>query len=181
MSHRSCPSRFYRNGKNTGLEWNEDAPDPEEDEEQADKSSSPPKLSKSYSADTIKTVDLFDERNIPYELIVRLLENICVWNPVYSSLPTAILIFMPGMNEIRRLHEMLSEHSTFGVEHVYRIYPLHSTISSENQSAVFDIPPSGVRKIVIGMWRSSIYCTMLRYDRLATNIAETGKSTVSFL
>ncbi|EEB87124.1 hypothetical protein MPER_15655, partial [Moniliophthora perniciosa FA553] len=37
------------------------------------------------------------------------------------------------------------------------VYPLHSALSSENQSAVFDIPPPGIRKIVI-----------------ATNIAETG-------
>ena len=34
---------------------------------------------------------------------------------------------------------------------------MHSVLSSDNQSAAFDIPPSGVRKIVI-----------------ATNIAETG-------
>ena len=70
--------RFYRSGKNPGLEWNEDAPDPEDDEEQTDTSRSPPKLGKRYSADTIKTVDLFDERNIPYELLIRLLEYICL-------------------------------------------------------------------------------------------------------
>ena len=39
----------------------------------------------------------------------------------------------------------------------YRIIALHSILSSQDQSLAFDIPPSGMRKIVI-----------------ATNIAETG-------
>jgi len=37
------------------------------------------------------------------------------------------------------------------------VYPLHSTLSTAEQIAIFDIPPEGVRKIVI-----------------ATNIAETS-------
>lgn len=45
---------------------------------------------------------------------------------------------------------MLLEHPYFGSE-AFRIFPLHSTISSESQSLVFEIPPPGVRKIVIGM------------------------------
>jgi len=64
---------------------------------------------------------------------------------------------MPGMGEIRRLNDLLNEHTRFGAENEFKIYPLHSTLSSENQGAVFDIPPAGVRKIVI-----------------STNIAETG-------
>ncbi|KAF8337940.1 P-loop containing nucleoside triphosphate hydrolase protein [Cantharellus anzutake] len=150
-------ARFNRHDRGAGFEWTEDSPDPEDDEEGTSTSASPLKLEKRYSSETKKTVDLFDERNIPYELIIRLLERICLQDPNYAHYSAAILVFMPGMNEIRRLLEMLSEHDEFGVEEFYRVYPLHSTISSENQSAVFDIPPPGVRKIVI-----------------ATNIAETG-------
>ncbi len=67
---------------------------------------------------------------------------------------------------------MLTEHPSFGGPN-FRIYPLHSTLSSENQGAVFDIPPSHVRKIVIG---ESCICLDLRQIHMfsATNIAETG-------
>jgi len=64
---------------------------------------------------------------------------------------SAILVFLPGLGEIRRLHDALQEHPHFGSEDEFVIYPLHSTTSSENQGAVFDIPPAGIRKIVIGV------------------------------
>jgi ATP-dependent RNA helicase DHX29 len=55
------------------------------------------------------------------------------------------------------MNDTLLEHPMFGDHTRFRILPLHSTVSSENQSAVFDVPGPGMRKIVI-----------------ATNIAETG-------
>lgn len=57
---------------------------------------------------------------------------------------------MPGLGEIRRLHELLMDHTLFSSEELYTIYPLHSTIASDQQAAVFNIPPPGIRKIVIG-------------------------------
>ena len=42
-------------------------------------------------------------------------------------------------------------------ESKYRVYPLHSSLSTAEQKAIFDVPPAGVRKVVI-----------------ATNIAETS-------
>ena len=113
-------------------------------------SSEPVKLGKRYSPSTIATVKLFDEKLIPYDLIVRLMEDVC-FGSQYTAFSTAILIFMPGIGEIRRLNDMLTEHPAFGDDEVFRLYPLHSTLSSENQGAVFDIPPFGVRKIVIGI------------------------------
>lgn len=115
------------------------------------------RLEKRYSHQTINTVNLLDERAIPYELILRLLERLCFEDNESHHFSAAVLIFMPGLGEIRRMNDLLTEHHTFGDENSFRLYPLHSTLSSENQSAVFDIPPQGVRKIVI-----------------ATNIAETG-------
>lgn len=127
------------------LEWEENA-DESDDEDSAQ---DPSKLSSTrYSAQTVSTVNLLDSRQIPYELIVRLLERVCFEDPALQPFSAAVLVFMPGLAEIRKLNDMLSGHQEFG-RGVFKIYPLHSTISSEGQSAVFDIPPEGVRKIVI--------------------------------
>ncbi|KAF8216088.1 P-loop containing nucleoside triphosphate hydrolase protein [Mycena galopus ATCC 62051] len=150
---RRLHDKFYR-GKNR-TDWSEDvAAVGDEDEE--DPVQENVKLEKRYSAQTTATINLLDERLVPYELIVRLLERICFEDTEYGAYSAAILIFMPGMGEIRRLNDILMEHPSFG-ENDFRIHPLHSTLSSENQGAVFDIPPPHIRKIVI-----------------ATNIAETG-------
>lgn len=144
------------------FEWDEDTVYGNDDEETLvdgghQISSQPMRLEKRYSYQTINTVNLLDERAIPYELILRLLERLCFEDKESHHFSAAVLIFMPGLGEIRRMNDLLTEHHTFGDENSFRLYPLHSTLSSENQSAVFDIPPQGVRKIVI-----------------ATNIAETG-------
>ena len=111
-------------------------------------------MAKTYSPSTISSIKLFDERLIPYELIIRLMEEVC-FGHAYHQYSSAILVFMPGIGEIRRLNDMIAEHPSFNQENDFRVYPLHSTLSSENQSAVFDIPPPGVRKIVIGMSSTS--------------------------
>ncbi|KAH9835693.1 P-loop containing nucleoside triphosphate hydrolase protein [Rhodofomes roseus] len=135
-------------------EWSEDAiPADDDDDDTQEKV----KLEKRYSTLTANTINLLDERLVPFDLIIRLLERICLEDPAYAAYSSAVLIFMPGMGEIRRLNDLLMEHDAFSSEDRFRIYPLHSTISSEQQGAVFDIPPPGIRKIVI-----------------ATNIAETG-------
>ncbi|KAF9512352.1 hypothetical protein BS47DRAFT_1330374 [Hydnum rufescens UP504] len=149
--------RFHRNGKQPVLEWTEDSALQDDEDDGSDPTTVVPKFEKRYSQTTGNTINLLDERLIPYDLIMKLLERICFHDIQYIPYSGAVLIFMPGMNEIRRLHETLSEHELFGSSDAFRIYPLHSTISSENQGAVFDLPPPGVRKIVI-----------------ATNIAETG-------
>lgn len=107
------------------------------------------KLEQKYSSSTVSTMGMLDERQIPFELIVRLLETICFEDETYIAFSAAILVFLPGLGEIRRLNDMLGDHPFFGSD-AFRIYALHSTISNENQSAAFDIPPPGVRKIVIG-------------------------------
>lgn len=109
------------------------------------------KLEKRYSAKTATTINLLDERQIPYDLILRLLECICFEDDLLTQHSAAILIFMPGMGEIRRMNDILAEHKRFGSEAEFVIHPLHSTVSSESQGAVFDIPRRGVRKIVIGI------------------------------
>lgn len=114
-------------------------------------------LEKRYSQSTRDTIALLDERQIPYELIIRLLERLCFEDATLFEYSRAILVFVPGLAEIRRLHDMLSDHALFGVEEEYQIFPLHSTMTNEQQSSVFELLPLSTRKIVI-----------------STNIAETG-------
>lgn len=141
------------------LEWAEE-PALEEGEE-GDTTTPPSNLdpkqlsSTMYSPSTVDTINLLDPKQIPFDLVVKLLEQLCIVEE--SPYAQAILVFLPGINEIRKLNELLQDHKDFGQAQKYKIYPLHSTISSDNQGAVFEIPPAGTRKIV-----------------LSTNIAETG-------
>lgn len=107
-----------------------------------------------YSPKTIRTLSQFDEYGIDYDLIVKLLEAVA-YNPVYSKFSQAVLVFLPGIAEIRQLNDALVSHRSFAQG--WLVYPLHSSFSSEEQQAAFQVPPPGMRKIV-----------------LATNIAETG-------
>ena len=92
-----------------------------------------------------------DEEKINLELIEALVSLIA--NEYEDG---AILIFLPGMAEIRGLHEMLLCELP-DVDTKFVLVPLHSTLSSEEQKRTFATPPPGVRKVV-----------------MATNIAETS-------
>ena len=142
----SAQDKYYR-GKNRA-DWAEDSAIVEDEDDEEVQATI--KLEKRYSPTTTATINLLDERLIPYDLILRLLERICFEDSSHLSYSSAILIFMPGLAEIRRMNDLLMDHPSFGSNDDFRIYPLHSTLSSENQSAVFDVPPHGIRKIVIG-------------------------------
>ena len=125
----------------------------DEEEITSEKSGIPSKLP-GYSPATRNVLSTYDEYAIDYDLIVRLIESVA-YDPQLSRYSSAVLVFLPGIAEIRQLNDLLAGHQSFGSN--WLIYPLHSTISSEDQQAAFQLPPPGVRKIVI-----------------ATNIAETG-------
>ena len=107
-----------------------------------------------YSKRTRTALASYDEYRIDHGLIVKVLETVA-YHAEYWNFSQAILIFVPGIQEIRQLNDMLVSHPSFSQG--WRIYPLHSSFASEDQQAAFEIPPNGIRKIVI-----------------ATNIAETG-------
>ncbi|KAI9811170.1 MAG: hypothetical protein M1827_005621 [Pycnora praestabilis] len=109
---------------------------------------------RAYSSKTRNTLAQFDEYRIDYGLVVALIEKIAT-DYCYDQYSKAILIFLPGIAEIRQLNDMLVGHPS--LSHGWYIYPLHSTIASEEQERAFLVPPEGTRKIII-----------------ATNIAETG-------
>ncbi|APA12621.1 hypothetical protein sscle_09g073910 [Sclerotinia sclerotiorum 1980 UF-70] len=112
------------------------------------------KALRGYSNKTRNTIAQFDEYRIEFDLVTQLIAKIASDDRLvmYSK---AILVFLPGIAEIRTLNDMLCGHPAFSSD--WYIYPLHSTIASEDQEAAFLVPPPGIRKIV-----------------LATNIAETG-------
>lgn len=107
-----------------------------------------------YSAKTRSVLANLNEHRISYDLILQLLKTIATVD-AYASYSKAILVFLPGIAEIRRLSDMLTGDYSFSQG--WYIYPLHSTIATEEQERAFLLPPAGIRKIV-----------------LATNIAETG-------
>lgn len=67
----------------------------------------------------------------------------------------AILIFLPGFAEIDQLVKALQRHARIG--RGARVFPLHSSLPSNQQKSIFQRMPPGVRKIVV-----------------STNIAETS-------
>ncbi len=102
-----------------------------------------------YEPNVIKTLITIDESVINTSLIVRLVSRICS-DPQQG----AVLVFVPGIAEIRDIVELLSQSLDPSTT---RVLPLHSLLSTTEQQRVFEIPPLTVRKIVVG-----------------TNIAETS-------
>ena len=135
-------------GKNTP-EWSEETAGANLSDHDDEAAPRDVKLGTRYSPKTVSTINLLDERVIPYDLIMRLLESVC-FEPAYAKYSPAILVFLPGIAEIRRLNDLIAEHAVFGSSYDFVIYLLHSSISSENQSAVFEVPPPGIRKLVLG-------------------------------
>lgn len=105
-----------------------------------------------YSDSTIEALEKLDnEDKIDLELILALIRNI-----VNTDEEGAILVFLPGWDNISSLHDLLMAQQMFRSDR-FVIIPLHSLMPTVNQTQVFKKPPPGVRKIVI-----------------ATNIAETS-------
>ena len=95
------------------------------------------------------------EEDIPLDLLGALIAHISLTHP-----PGAILVFLPGWQEINGLMELLRNdyyNVGFRDERRYRVLPLHSSVPMQGQAEVFTAFDDGVRKIV-----------------LSTNIAETS-------
>ncbi|XP_066141105.1 putative ATP-dependent RNA helicase DHX57 [Euwallacea fornicatus] len=110
-----------------------------------------------YSLKTCKNLFLMDTDKINNDLI----ENVLTWvvrgKHDYPKTGT-ILVFLPGIGEITALYEQLVVHEEFGHRAgKYLILPLHSSLTSEEQAAIFRKTKYGKRKVV-----------------LSTNLAETS-------
>uniref|UniRef100_A0A8B9JYT9 ATP-dependent RNA helicase TDRD9 n=1 Tax=Astyanax mexicanus TaxID=7994 RepID=A0A8B9JYT9_ASTMX len=66
---------------------------------------------------------------------------------VSASLPErgSVLVFLPGLAEIQYMQEALSKL----VRKRLQVYPLHSTVTLEEQNGVFLVPVPGYRKIIL--------------------------------
>ncbi|XP_027721058.1 putative ATP-dependent RNA helicase DHX57 [Vombatus ursinus] len=110
-----------------------------------------------FSKSVIKTMSVMDLEKVNLELIEALLEWIV--DGMHTYPPGAVLVFLPGLAEIKMLYEQLQSNPLFNNRRSKRCItlPLHSSLSSEEQQIVFVKPPVGVTKIII-----------------STNIAETS-------
>ncbi|XP_023227156.1 ATP-dependent RNA helicase TDRD9-like [Centruroides sculpturatus] len=74
----------------------------------------------------------------------------------------AILIFLPGYEEIGKMRDLLREEQT---TYKWWIIPLHSSITSQEQSQVFKKPQTGYRKIILStnIAESSITVPDIKY------------------
>ncbi|XP_008298318.1 ATP-dependent DNA/RNA helicase DHX36 [Stegastes partitus] len=129
---------------------------PEKEEKEAEYKESWPCYARTlkgrYSDNTIEALETLDsDEKIDLELILALIRHI-----VLNEEEGAILVFLPGWDNISTLNDLLTAQQMFRSDR-FVIIPLHSLMPTVNQTQVFKRPPPGVRKIVI-----------------ATNIAETS-------
>ncbi|XP_068740703.1 3'-5' RNA helicase YTHDC2-like isoform X2 [Montipora capricornis] len=94
----------------------------------------------------------FDDDRIDHELIISLLSYICGMQQ-----EGAILVFLPGYDDIITLRDSLTSHREFGNSKRYQIFILHSSMQPSEQREVFRKLHHTMRKII-----------------LSTNIAETS-------
>ncbi|KAK8453741.1 hypothetical protein SEVIR_5G335400v4 [Setaria viridis] len=99
-----------------------------------------------------KYLATINPEHIDTVLIERLLGKICV-----DSNEGAILVFLPGWEDINQTRERLLASPFLRDSSRFLVLSLHSMIPSLEQKKVFKRPPAGVRKII-----------------LSTNIAETA-------
>jgi ATP-dependent RNA helicase DHX29 len=102
-----------------------------------------------------------NSERIDFDLITKLIAFICEMRPANDSVtnPGCILVFLPGIYEIRKLENQLNQDILDSNHPYYRIniMKLHGNLDNTEQAKVFNAPKKGYRKVI-----------------LATNVAETG-------
>jgi HrpA-like RNA helicase len=96
------------------------------------------------------------ENHVPVGLVAATVARV-----IETSTDGAVLVFLPGLDEIKKTEELLMKQPIFGIDFSdrsqYNIHVLHSSVPPADQKRIFDPIPEGSRKII-----------------LATNIAETS-------
>jgi HrpA-like RNA helicase len=111
-----------------------------------------------YTLSTRISLERVDETIINYDLIEDLLEHLFI-HPVDSrvlvspdggrEVDGAVLIFLPGIGEIKSLSSRLASNRNFSNSSKFDILPLHSKLSSAEQRKAFLPSKPGCRKIII--------------------------------
>lgn len=108
-------------------------------------------------------MQIVDEKKINFDLIEDLLfilfdntqENTSLVPPIgnervgIDTCDGSVLIFLPGMGEIRALYQRLSTSKIFGNAERFQVLSMHSSISSKEQKRAFQHPKVGCRKIIL--------------------------------
>ena len=119
-----------------------------------------------YKMATRRSMERVNEEIINYDLIEDVLMLLLINQESNTSLLApdgadlsngSILIFLPGLGEIRAMTEQLEGNRQLGNKQRFEIIPMHSTLSSRDQRKAFAPAKGGSRKII-----------------LSTNIAETS-------
>lgn len=105
-----------------------------------------------YAPSTVDTLSHMRTDTVNFDVIENLLVTV-----IDHAAPGAVLVFLPGMGDIRSLYTQLTSNEDIYGSDRFLIIPLHSSVSPKEQAKAFITSPSGVRKVV-----------------LSTNIAETG-------
>lgn len=100
----------------------------------------------------LELAERIDDSRIDYDLVAHLVTHLVTHDKTNGG---AILVFLPGTAEIKRLIEMLTHTSALASRIV--ALPLHGSLSGADQALVFRPAPSGKTKIIV-----------------STNIAETS-------
>jgi ATP-dependent RNA helicase DHX36 len=111
-------------------------------------------VSASASASASLTLSAYQLRADPDEVDLDLVEKVILFihrRPGHGDIapgePGAILVFLPGWDEISRLRDRLSSVGAFSRDAL--VLPLHSMVPPAEQRRVFARAPRGVRKIIL--------------------------------
>ena len=88
---------------------------------------------------------MYDDEQINTELLVEVMHYITKM----SQNRGAILVFLPGWQEISEVKMLLENTVPFKHESKYMVLPLHSGIPSQDQRKVLRRPPGDKRKIIL--------------------------------
>lgn len=121
---------------------------------------------RTYPPQVINQLRKPEAEELNLDLVQSLLLHICTTDKNNG----AILIFVPGWDQISKLHNQLKDSGKFDAGR-YSLIPLHSMMPTVNQKEVFCRPPPGRRKIIIS---TNIAETSITIDDIVY-VIDTGK------
>lgn len=115
-----------------------------------------------------------EEALVPMSLVVATVAHIAK-----STHDGAVLVFLPGLQEIVKVQKMLQERNhldlNFNDSSRFQICPLHSTIPKEQQDEIFQPTMEGCRRIILStnISETSVTVTSVKYVVDAGKLRET--------